>query len=260
MQENKFILLSFDVEEFDLPLEYGHTINSDEQMMVGKNGTDVMQNILKEHAIHCTLFTTANYAMHFPEQIHNLAQTQEIASHTFYHSHFNLEDIALSKQKLEIISGKTINGFRMPRMQPVNLQALKEAGYLYDASINPTWIPGRYNNRHLPRLMYKEKNFIRIPASVTPNLRIPLFWLAFKNMPLSIFLHFTLQTLRKDGYVSLYLHPWELTDISKYKIPNYTKRHSGNQLSDKLHECIMALKQEGNFITIQQFIEKKQPI
>ncbi|RTL56915.1 MAG: DUF3473 domain-containing protein [Sphingobacteriales bacterium] len=257
MQEEKYILLSFDVEEFDMPLEYGQPISPEEQMNVGKKGTDVLESILQQHNISCTLFTTANYAIHFPKQIQQLAGTQEIASHTFYHSRFEEADLLLSKQRLAVISGQTITGLRMPRMQQVNIAALKAAGYLYDASVNPTWIPGRYNNRHLPRTWYTEQHIVRIPASVTPNLRIPLFWLAFKNMPLSLFVKFTLQTLRQDGYVSLYLHPWEFTELSNYQIPNYTKRYSGKRLEYRLHQFIEAMKQEGQFITMQQFMDKK---
>ena len=70
---------------------------------------------------------------------------------------------------------------------------------------------------------YPEKYSVKIkliqfPVSVTPHLRIPLFWLAFKNMPYALFLKLTLQTLRKDGYVCLYFHPWEFIDLANYKI------------------------------------------
>ena len=34
------ILLSFDVEEFDMPLEYGFSISPEQQMQVGKLGLD----------------------------------------------------------------------------------------------------------------------------------------------------------------------------------------------------------------------------
>ena len=72
-------------------------------------------------------------------------------------------------------------------------------------------------------------------------------------MPLWLFTQFTLQTLRKDGYVSLYLHPWEFTDISSYPIPAYTKRQAGKKLEDKLHALIRTLQKHGEFITMQQF-------
>ena len=35
---SKFILLSFDVEEFDIPLEYQYNISTDDQMKIDKQG------------------------------------------------------------------------------------------------------------------------------------------------------------------------------------------------------------------------------
>ena len=36
----KYILLTFDVEEFDLPLEYGQAISLEQQLEIGKKGLD----------------------------------------------------------------------------------------------------------------------------------------------------------------------------------------------------------------------------
>lgn len=255
MQKERFILLSFDVEEFDLPLEYGEHISPDEQLMIGNLGTDAVIPILEAHKINCTLFTTANYAMHFPQQIKALAKQHEIASHTFYHSDFKDEDLLLSKQKLEEISETSVTGLRMPRMKKIKMTDVKNAGYSYDSSVNPTWLPGRYNNLHLPRTLYKEDDVNRLPASVSPHLRIPLFWLAFKNLPYFIFKQLAVQTLRKDGYLCLYFHPWEFTDITKYKLPGYTKRLCGLPLQERLHRLIIDLKSEGEFSTIQSYLK-----
>ncbi|MDE3144129.1 MAG: polysaccharide deacetylase family protein, partial [Bacteroidota bacterium] len=216
MKKERFILLSFDVEEFDLPLEYGEHISLDEQLMIGNLGTEALIPILEEHKVNSTLFTTANYAMHFPQQIKALAKQHEIASHTFYHSSFTDDDLLLSKQKLEEISETSVTGLRMPRMQQIKMADVKNAGYSYDSSINPTWLPGRYNNLHLPRTLYTENGVNRLPASVSPHLRIPFFWLAFKNLPYFIFKQLAIQTLRKDGYLCLYFHPWEFTGINEY--------------------------------------------
>ena len=200
------ILLSFDVEEFDLPLEYKHHINPDEQMKIGYEGLEAITDILE--TVCCTLFTTANFAQHFPTKIYQLAQQHEIASHSLYHSSFETKHLKESKEILEAISKQRIVGLRMPRMRQVDMNDVKAAGYIYDSSVNPTWIPGRYNYRHLPRTVYTDNSVLRIPASVTPRVRIPLFWLAFKNLPYHIFRKFALQTLQKDGYLNLYFHPW----------------------------------------------------
>lgn len=247
------ILLSFDVEEFDLPLEFDLEISKDEQMQVGLKGTLAMEKILEQTGVPATLFTTAHFAETFPMQMQRLALQNEIASHSYYHSGFRNEDVLLSKQKLQEICNCEINGFRMPRFKEIPLTLIKEAGYQYDSSINPTYIPGRYNNRHLPQTKYKENGLWRLPLSVTPHLRIPLFWMAFKNFPYAYYKFLALYTLKKHGYLSLYFHPWEFTEIRKYKLPFYIKNIDGEALCRRLAVFINTLKKEAEFKTIHSF-------
>lgn len=256
---NRYVLLSFDVEEFDMPLEYGFPISSSEQMEIGKKGLDSIGPVLQDPDITTTLFTTANFAMHYPEAIRQLAGKHEIASHTFYHSEFRDEHLLASKNKLAEISGQTVTGLRMPRMRRVSMAEVKKAGYLYDSSVNPTWLPGRYNNFHLPRTMYRDEGMIRVPASVSPLVRMPLFWLSFKNLPYPLFKMLALQTLKKDGYLCLYFHPWEFTDIDHYGLPGYTKRLNGEPLLQRLQQLITDMKKEAVFISMNRFVQQKGP-
>ena len=255
----RYALLTFDVEEFDMPLEYGFAISADEQMRVGKNGLDAIQPLLADPHITSTLFTTANFAVHYPDTIKQLATKHEIASHTFYHSDFCNEHLLLSKKKLEEISSTTVTGLRMPRMRKVSMEEVKKAGYIYDSSVNPTWLPGRYNNFHLPRTVYAEGGVTRIPASVSPHIRVPLFWLSFKNLPYALFKMLALQTLKKDGYLCLYFHPWEFTPIDHYGLPGYTKKINGAPLLARLQRLVFDLKKEADFITMSHF-QKISPL
>ena len=252
------ILLSFDVEEFDLPLEYGINISDDEQMHVGKNGLDAIHGILEDLKIQSTLFTTANFALKFPSKIAGLSKRHEIASHTFFHSSFKKDDLINSRLTLENITSEKVFGLRMPRMKKIDANLIEEAGYAYDSSINPTWIPGRYNNLSKPRRCYKENGITKFPVSVSATLRIPLFWLAFKNLPYFYYRKMALQSLKKDGYLCIYFHPWEFTDLHKYKIPAMIKRKSGNELLEKLNRLISDLKNEGDFIRINSFLSNKK--
>jgi hypothetical protein len=242
------VLLSFDVEEFDMPLEYQFDIPVEEQMRVGIKGLDAIAPILD--SVACTLFTTANFANHFPERIKALAKSHEIASHTFYHTAYTTEDLLKSKLRLEEITGEKVTGLRMPRMRPVLMKDVLAAGYQYDSSINPTWLPGRYNNFHLPRTVYNEDGVKRIPASVSPGIRIPLFWLSFKNMPYNLYLQLCKQTLARDGYLCLYFHPWEFTSIEQFGLPGYTRRWCGSKLVERLNKLIRDLSKEANFSTM----------
>ncbi len=253
---SRSILLSFDVEEFDMPLDYQQNITLAEQLEIGKLGFDAITPILNDKSIATTLFTTATYAINFPEDIKVLAQQHEIASHTYYHSNFEDAHLLSSRLALEAITQIPVTGLRMPRMRKVEMSEVIKAGYKYDSSINPTFLPGRYNNLHLPRTVYQDEGMTRIPASVTPNFRVPLFWLAFKNMPYFLFKNLVIQTLKKDGYVCLYCHPWEFTDaIANTALPTYTKRWCGKALTDRLYSLVNDLKKEGDFKSIQQFLK-----
>jgi peptidoglycan/xylan/chitin deacetylase (PgdA/CDA1 family) len=249
------ILLSFDVEEFDMPLEYNFNIAIEIQMEIGKKGLDNLMPILNDQNYNTTLFTTANFANHYPDSIKGLSEKHEITSHTFYHSNFTTAHLLESRIRLEEIIQKPVKGLRMPRMRQVPVADIKEAGYSYDASIHPTWLPGRYNNFHLPRTKYSEQGLIRVPASVSPNFRIPLFWLSFKNFPYAMYLKLALQTLKKDGYLSLYFHPWEFTNITAFDLPKYTTKGSDTELLDKLYRLLNDLNKQAEFVTMGDFIQ-----
>ncbi|MDQ2720071.1 MAG: polysaccharide deacetylase family protein [Bacteroidota bacterium] len=255
---NGQVLLSFDVEEFDIPLEYGFNIEPGEQLAKGKKGLDMLMPLLDFHKISCTMFTTANFGMHYPDSIRKLAENHEIASHTFYHSSFQNSDLVKSKATLESITGKKVVGLRMPKMQKVESIEILKAGYTYDSSINPTWLPGRYNNLNKPRTLFIEDEIFRIPATVSPMMRLPLFWLGFKNYPYNFFKHLCLTCLKSDGYVCLYFHPWEFIDLSNYNLPRFIKNPSGGKLLERIDKMINDLKMDHEFINIQSFLETKQ--
>ena len=61
--------------------------------------------------------------------------------------------------------------------------------------------------------------------------------------------------LKKDGYLSLYFHPWEFCDLSSYQLPKYVKRIDNNQLLERLEHLILALQStENQFSTIEHFL------
>ena len=251
------ILLSFDVEEFDMPLEYGFKISQEQQMQVGKLGLDRLMPTLLDTTIQTTLFTTANFASHYPDEIKQLSRQHEIASHTFYHSSYATDDLKGSRERLSEIIQKEVFGLRMPRMKQVPVADIIHAGYAYDASIHPTWIPGRYNNLHLPRKLYVEEGLFRVPASVSTFCRIPLFWLSFKNFPYSLYLQLAIQSLKREGFLSLYFHPWEFVDIHAYGLPNYTIKGCQSALFKKLNQLISDLKLHGEFISYNDYVKSQ---
>jgi len=252
------VLLSFDIEEFDMPFEYGKTIAFADQMAISIAGSGLILDLLQKHNFKATFFSTATFAIHAPQIIERIKnEGHELASHGYYHSKFNDKDLLASKLKLEELFGKEIVGFRMPRMMPVNHQAVAEAGYIYNSSINPTWLPGRYNNLHVSRTFFRIGKVLQLPASVSP-FRIPLFWLSFHNFPSWLYRYLARRAYRKDGYLNLYFHPWEFMDLTakeKYGFPTYVSRNSGQDMFNRMDVFMAWLNQQGySNGTIHQFI------
>lgn len=119
--------------------------------------------------------------------------------------------------------------------------------------MNPTYIPGRYNNFCQKRTAYYSNGILNIPVSVTPIIRFPLFWLSFKNLPLSWIKLASQLTLQHDSYLCIYFHPWEFTDIQNFQLPNFIKKHSGSEMVDRLQKYLIWLKQHSEFITFSEF-------
>lgn len=253
---NRSLLFTVDVEEFDTALEYGHDLSLAEQVAVSTRGLRLLSDRFAATDARVTLFTTANYALHEPELIKTLAQTHEIASHGYYHTTFEPADLATSKTALENLLGRPITGFRRARMGVVDPNDVAAAGYAYNSSLHPTFIPGRYNHWGEPRYPFRESGVWQIPASVTPWLRLPLFWLSLKNFPFGVYKQLCLQTLRTDGFLNLYVHPWEFTDLTEYeRIPTYIRRHSRDELLDRVEALLRFLKPHAEYKTMQEFTE-----
>jgi peptidoglycan/xylan/chitin deacetylase (PgdA/CDA1 family) len=250
MKQKPIICLSFDVEEFDLPLEYKQHISNEEQIEITSRGMDVLLPLLEQSTTSATFFVTANYAQQKTEQIKQLVTTHEIASHSFFHSSFNKADLKKSKEVLEAICNTEVVGFRMPRMATVNYSDLQDAGYLYDSSLNPTLILGRYNHLLKTKTIFKKNELIIFPATVTPTLRIPLFWLTFKNCSVKWYCKQVQKCLDKYGYVNLYFHPWEFTDISDFSLPTYISADP-KIMADKLQYFISYFKGKAEFTSIK---------
>ena len=67
------ILFTVDVEEFDTAVEFGHDIPLSEQLAVSTRGLRGLAERFDVLNARTTLFTTANYALHEPELMRQLA-------------------------------------------------------------------------------------------------------------------------------------------------------------------------------------------
>ncbi|MBX2951918.1 MAG: polysaccharide deacetylase family protein [Leadbetterella sp.] len=255
----KYVMLTFDLEEFDIPEEYGQEVSLYDQLNVTCLGMERLLEVLEKYRIPATFFTTGNFGRHRPELVRKLSENHEIASHAMYHapSHaFQESDIGESKRVLEEITGRPVTGFRMPRLKPFDRGKLPDMGIHYSSCVNPTYLPGRYNSLRENPLPGIKEGLMELPCSTVPGFRFPLFWLSFKNLPSGVYNGLCSLTLRSRKNLMLYYHPWEFADIGGYNLPAYVKNPDGSRLTRKLERLIESLlAQKAVFITCSDFIE-----
>lgn len=254
------VLLSFDTEEFDVPREHGVDFPLDKGMDVSVEGTVRILEVLRKNQVKATFFCTGNFATLAPEVIHQIMEEgHEIACHGVDHWQPQATDVFKSKEMVERVSGTICKGYRQPRMFPVNDSDIKKAGYLYNSSLNPAFIPGRYMHLTTPRTYFEKEGVLQIPASVTPTFRFPLFWLSLHNLPEDLYYRLAKRVLKHDGYFVTYFHPWEFYDLKEhpeFKMPIYIKKNSGTALQKRLDSLIKHLKSDrSDFVTFSEFMD-----
>ncbi len=246
------ICLSFDIEEFDLPQEHGYDMPFERMMEISRYGTNVILDTMQKHGVKGTFFVTVNFAEHAPDETARIVnEGHELASHGMNHTVFKPEDLLASRLRLEQLIKRPVLGYRMARMMKVDEHAVSDAGYLYESSLNPTFIPGRYNNLTKPRIPFFQNGIIQVPVSVTPLVRFPLFWLSAHVFPQKLYRAMAGAALRKDGHFCTYFHPWEFYDLKslakeQIKLPGMICRNSGDGMRERLDGLITYFKSKGN--------------
>ena len=240
------ILLSFDTEEFDVPREHGVDFSLEEGMKVSVEGTNRILDMLHKNEVKATFFCTGNFAQHAPEVMKRiLDEGHEVACHGVDHWEPKDTDFAHSKEIIESLTGRKVYGYRQPRMFPVVESEIKRVGYLYNSSLNPAFIPGRYMHLTESRTWFMKDGVLQIPASVTPWFRFPLFWLSLHNLPWTWYKVLANWTLRHDGYFVTYFHPWEFYELNEhpeFKMPYIIRKNSGQAMVDRLDLLIKQFK------------------
>ena len=243
------VAFSFDFEEFDLPREHGADISTDEAVRISADGAHPLLDLLTRHGVRATAFCTLTFASQSPETVRRLvAGGHEVAAHGMEHA--DPGDPRQCREELERICGRPVVGYRSPRMCAVDAAALAAAGFRYDASLNPTFLPGRYCHLASPRTPFARKGLCEVPASVTPLLRLPLFWLSLHLLPERLYLALARRTLAHDGTLVLYFHPWEFSpELQRraiaLKVPRYVRANLGSPMLGRLERLILDLRRMG---------------
>ena len=268
--KQKTALLTFDLEEFVAPKEHNIPCDEKELFTISITGLHSLIQILQKHAVHATFFTTVTFAENRKAEkiIKQLLENgHELALHGYDHmdvyARMNQEELhenlKQAKRKLETQFNTKIYGFRAPRLQKVPLSLIKELGFLYEASVHPTLVPGHYNNFFHSRKIQK-KDVIQIPISVTPIIRAPFSWVWFRNFGLRYVKLCTLLNFINSPFVHLYFHPWDFYNFhqkplpASWKLPSFYFQNT-DKAATQLDKYITWLKKKDVcFKTIKRYL------
>jgi hypothetical protein len=250
------ILLTWDVEEYDLPVDFGAARRSDGGLAQGGQIWREWLDATKRWSAPGTAFCTARLAESNPELLHETADRgYEIASHGWEHAQGADLRLEASRELLQEYSRQSVRGFRAPRLRAVPLTDLAQAGYHYDASSNPALVPGRYCRIRDRRTPHRVGSLWEVPASVLPLIRFPLFWASFHLIPLTLYQAACRSVLALDGVLSLYFHPWELSELSEPQLPSWLRRRSKDERIHRMSELVRWLGTIGTFRTVSDYLE-----
>lgn len=253
------VLISFDVEEFDLPREHGGEISLEEGVKVSAEGLLKILELTHRTGIKATFFVTGDFAKSRPDLVKEIkASGHEVGCHGVSHFEPKSDDVEQSRKIIEGIIQDKVYGYRQPRMSKINYESLADSGFLYDSSINPAWIPGRYNHRDIVRKAFRKNGVVEVPVSVATGARIPLFWLMLHLSPVKAYLMGARRSLKETGYFATYFHPWEFSEslMGYGAVPFYIKINSGEKMVARLEKVIMDLKKRGyTFRTYREYVE-----
>lgn len=281
------VLLSFDVEEFDLPMEYGGKISLAEGVKMSAVGVEKILDMTRRCGVKATFFVTGNFAEGRPDLVERMVREgHEVGCHGVDHFEPKVTDVEKSREIVGKVVEKCVKkcaggsdaedgghaggrgrrsgsdmvlGWRQPRMFKIDYGELKRCGFMYDTSVNPAWIPGRYNNFGVARMPYDVSGVTEVPVSVATGLRVPLFWLALHLFPLGVYEWLARRALAETGYLATYFHPWEFNEeIKRYSVvPGYIRKTSGGHMVKRLEKVIMGLKKRGcEFEGYGEFVEE----
>jgi len=249
------ILLTWDVEEYDAPVDFGARPLADGGL---SRGVEIWRQWLEASArwkAPGTVFVTARLAERATDLLRETRGLgHEIASHAWSHEKNADLELEKSRRRLSDLAGAEVAGFRSPRLRPVPLQQVKSAGYRYDASSNPAIVPGRYWRISQKRRPHRESGIWEVPASVLPLIRFPLFWASFHLLPLPLYLTACRMLMAWDGVLTLYFHPWELSELEEKEIPFWVRRRSRRRRMERMEILIRSLSEYGEFRTVRSYL------
>jgi polysaccharide deacetylase family protein (PEP-CTERM system associated) len=203
--------------------------------------TSILLDLLDRHKARATFFVLGWVAERNPDLVREIARRgHEIASHGYYHQRvYTLSaeafqrDLLKSLEILSPLSPAPILGFRAPEWSIRDdslwaLEIVRQAGFLYDASMAPLLVIGNQAYPKNIRRIYTSKGMLwEVPPLVgqTPWLNLPVGggW-GLRIFPYSLITHFIRCQQRQYGPAVMFVHPREMDPRSPVAAIPFIKR------------------------------------
>jgi len=266
-------ILSFDVEEH-YRIEAASKLSIPANMRAHYSerlepSTRWLLDLLDEFGIKATFFIVGQIARSHPQLVRRIAERgHEIGSHSWDHRRVHMhspesfrEDLRLSRDALEQVSGLNVLGYRAPTFSIVNknawaLDVLCEEGFAYDSSIFPVrhdryGVPGAPRGPFLAQGV--DEQILEFPPATLRlwGCNLPAGGGGYFRLFPPFILRNALRQIHADclpNVAMLYFHPWEFDP--------YQQRLSLGRMSswrtyvgiDRSRERLRRLLMEGRYV------------
>jgi len=229
--------LTIDVEDYFQVNAFAGKIRFDDwasyPLRVGDNTRRIL-DLLDEYDIKATFFVLGWVGERLPQLVLDIhARGHEIASHGYAHQLIYMLkpeafriDVKRSKNILESIIGKAVNGYRAPSYSITKqslwaIDILIEEGFVYDSSIFPVY-HDTYGMPDAPRFPYaiscQAGRIIEFPLTTYPirvgtkEYRLPIAGGGYLRLLPAELLRRGIMSINRqeDQPAVLYFHPWEI--------------------------------------------------
>ena len=265
------ICLSFDLEEWRVPEHCGIEDPSNATTAFSERGLRRLLRLLKQKNVPSTFFVTGYYAEREAESVRAIQeQGHEIGCHSYADvplcrctEEQIRQRIRRATAILTRVCGKRPSGFRAPQFSGSDTvrDSLMEQGYLYDASVHPAFVPGKYIDFRTPLSPFivekREKSLAVFPVSVIPLIRFPISWWWMRNIGVRLTMLGTWMNLKRGRDVILYFHPWEFVELPEVSgIPRRITKGSGSRFLDTFKIFIDHCRRRGyKFTTMESLLK-----
>ena len=197
----------------------------------GKNDLYKLGHIVKKYNLKLTAFATAKTLEENTDILETLQSMRaEIEQHSYSHQighHSKIKDIEKGIEIHRKILGTSPIGYRSPQGIITKQEAifLEKMGIGFDASIFPTFFPGRFNRLNFPVVPFniKGSSLIEIPYGVVPRIRIPISLSYMQLLGLETF-KFLFRFFGLPNLIVYDFHTYELGKVTSYsQLPTSAK-------------------------------------